>query len=116
MTRFILDCKKHERKMMIMSMELEVYKLLNCPDEDDEDISYVSEFGWVNDKEFLVWVNYMWLTDFLDRLKQIFGYGIFDDGGFNGNIQDDSICIDLCKVVGGDIDMEEVFSKDKYQH
>ena len=40
-----------------MNYELELYKLIMTPDEDDPDISYVDEFGWINDTEFCVWIN-----------------------------------------------------------
>ena len=96
--------------------ELELYKLIATPKEDDLDFSYVSEFGWVNDKEFLVWVSFVWFKEFMDKLTEIFGYGMFDDGNFNANIQSDTVCIDLNDVLDGYVDIEEVFSKEKYQH
>lgn len=81
-----------------------------------EDGYYVDEFGWVSDTEFYIWVSYFSLSDFMEKMKNVFGYGMFDDGGFNANIQSDGVCIDLCKMVGDYLDIEEVFSKDKYQH
>lgn len=95
---------------------LELYKLIMTPDEEDLDFSYVSEFGWVNNEEFLVWVSFDWIKDFIERLTEIFGYGIFDDGNFNANIQSDTVCIVLNEVLDGYVDIEEVFPKDKYQH
>lgn len=98
---------------------LELYKLIVTPDEIDFGFSYVSEFGWINDNEFCIWVNYCSLNEFMDRLIDIFGYGMFDDGGFNGNMQSDCACIDLCEALEGYMDIEEieeVFPKDKYQH
>jgi len=80
------------------------------------DFSYVSEFGWVNNEEFLVWVDFNWIKNFIEKLTKIFGYGIFDDGNFNANIQSDTVCIVLNEVLEGCIDVEEVFPKDKYQH
>lgn len=99
-----------------MSQELELYKLLTNPDEEDEDVSYVSEFGWINDKKFIVWVDYLWIKEFIEKLEQIFGCGIFDEGGFDGNIQSYGIAFDLCEAVGCCMDIEEVFPKDKYKH
>lgn len=93
--------------------ELELYKLIVA---SDKELPYVSEYGWVSDKEFFVWVGFDWFGEFIGRLTEIFGYGIFDDGNFNANIQSDSACIDLNDVLSGYVDMEEVFSKDKYQH
>lgn len=95
---------------------LELYKLIMTPDEEDLDFSYVSEFGWVGDTEFLVWVDWNWFKEFMDKITEIFGYGIFDDGNFNANIQPDSVCIDLKDVLEGYVDIEEVFPKDKYKH
>lgn len=95
---------------------LEIYKLIVTPDEEDLDISYVSEFGWVSDTEFFIWVDYIWFKEFMDDIIRIFGYGIFDEGNFNANIQSDSVCIDLRSVLAGYVDIEEVFPKDKYKH
>lgn len=98
-----------------MNYELELYKLIMTPDLEDLDLSYIDEMGWVDDM-FLVWVSYIWLSDFIEGLKGIFGYGLFDDGGFNANMQSDGVCIDLCEALGSYISIENVFSKDKYRH
>lgn len=90
--------------------ELELYQLIT----DEE---YVDELGWVTDNEFCVWVKYVWMHVFMERLTEIFGYGIFDDGAFNANMQSDSTCIVLNDVLCGyGVDFEEVFPKDKYTH
>lgn len=99
-----------------MNQELELYKLIRIPDGIDMGISYVQEFGWASDSEFLVWVSYSQLEEFIDRLKEIFDNGIFDDGGFKAHMQDDCVCIDLCEAVGYAVDIEEVFPKEKYKH
>ncbi len=96
--------------------EFELYQLIMKPDEDLEDISYVSEFGWVTDNKFFVWVDHIWFKEFIEKLHKIFGYGIFDEGNFNANIQPDSVCIDLNDVLDGYVDIEEVFPKNKYCH
>lgn len=98
-----------------MSEELQLFKLITNPDEQDEDFSYIDEFGWVND-EFYIWINYWHLGKFINKLREIFGYGIFDDGGFDGNIQEYGVCINLVDALDGYVDLEEVFPKDKYQH
>lgn len=96
---------------------LELYKLIMTPEKDDLDISYVDEFGWVNDKEFYVWVNALWFSDFLKRLSDIFGYSLFDEGGIEAAIFSDCVCIDLNKCVSGyGVDLENVFPKDEYKH
>ncbi len=94
--------------------ELELYKLIMSTDDSED--SCVSEMGWVSDTEFLVWVDWLWFKEFMDKITEIFGYGIFDDENFNANIQADTICIDLTDVLDGYVDIEEVFPKDKYKH
>lgn len=101
---------------MIRNYELELYKLIIRPDESDSDMCYVQELGWINDKQFCVWIDYLVLSEFICRLKDIFGYGIFDDCGFNGNMQSDCVCIDLCEAIESYVDIEAVFPKDKYKH
>jgi hypothetical protein len=96
--------------------ELALYKLIMTPEPEDTDISYVQELGWINDKECCVWVSYLWIKEFIDRLKGIFGNGLFDDGGFMGNIQEDCICIDLCEALGSYIDIETVSPKNEFRH
>ena len=59
---------------MRKNYELELYKLLINPEEDDIDISYVDEFGWVSNTEFYVWISLNWFNEFVKRLSDIFGY------------------------------------------
>jgi len=96
--------------------ELELYKLLITPDEKDLNFSYVNEFGWVNNDQFLVWVNFNYFKEFIKKITEIFGYGIFDDENFNANIQHNTVCIVLNNVLDEYVNVEEVFPKDKYQH
>lgn len=98
-----------------MNKELELYKLIMTTDLDDKDFSYVSEMGWVKDM-FLVWIPYGLLGDFMQNMKSIFGYGLFDDGAFDANMQSDGVCIDLAEVLDGYLDIETVFPRDKYKH
>lgn len=102
---------------MSKNYELELYKLIMNPDEDEHDISYVDEFGWVSDTEFYVWINLIWFDEFVKRLKDIFGYSLFDEGGIEARIWCDYVCIDLEYFVGEyGVDLEEVFPKSKYRH
>lgn len=96
--------------MSDINYELELYKMIT----DDENC--IDELGWINDKQFCVWISYFRLDDFMDRAKSIFGYGMFDDGGFNANMQSDGVCIDLYEMLGDYLDIENVFPKEKYQH
>lgn len=96
--------------MSDINYELELYKIVT------EYEFMVSEYGWISDTEFCVWVYYYNLIDFMERIKNVFGHGIFDDGGFDANMQYNGVCIDLCKMLEGYIDIEEVFPKEEYQH
>jgi hypothetical protein len=96
-------------------IELELYKLIMTPDHSDTSFSYVSEMGWSGDM-FLVWVDYWSFKEFMERLANIFGNGLFDDGGFSANMQSDGVCIDLVEALGSYIDIEDVFPKDKFKH
>ena len=69
-----------------MNYELEIYKLIMIPDEDDPDISYVDEFGWISNTEFCVWINITWLANFMERIREIFGACAFDEGGIAGKV------------------------------
>ena len=95
---------------------LELYELIMEDDLGNLYYPYISEFGWVSDTEFFIWISFDGFGDFIRDLTEIFGYGIFDDENFIANIQSDSVCIDLCEVLGGYVDIEEVFPKEKYQH
>ena len=100
---------------MDKNYELELYKLITGKDELG--ISYVDEFGWINDTQFCVWVSNYFFKDFIDGLTEIFGYGLYDDGSFDGNIQANCVCIDLCEALGNyDIDLKEVFPIKNYTH
>lgn len=56
---------------MRKNYELELYKLLINPEEDDIDISYVDEFGWVSNTEFYIWISLNWFNEFVKRLSDI---------------------------------------------
>ena len=102
---------------MNKNYELELYKLIINPDEEDSDISYVDEFGWVSDTEFFVWITNLWFNEFINRLNDIFGYYLFDEGGIEARIGSDYVCIDLTEVTSGyGVELEEVFSKSRYRH
>ena len=102
---------------MSKNYELGLYKLLINPEEDDIDISYVDDFGWVSNTEFYVWISLNWLNEFVKRLSDIFGYSLFDEGGIETKIFSDCVCIDLEEVISGyGVDLEEIFPRSKYTH
>lgn len=109
--------EKIEEVCMKKNYELELYKLIMQPDEDDPDISWVDEFGWICGEEFCVWVNLLFLKDFMERFKEIFGSEVFDEGGIHAKIQDDCVCFALEDIMEGyGVELENVFPKDKYKH
>lgn len=81
---------------MDKNYELELYKLC-CTNDNAYEDDLVDELGWINDEEFCVWVSYLYLKEFMDALRKLFGYGVFDDGGFSANMQADCMCIDISK-------------------
>lgn len=102
---------------MQKNYELELYKLIMQPDEDDPDVSWVDEFGWICEEEFCVWVNLLFFEDFMERFKDIFGSEVFDEGGIRSKIQEDCVCFaleDIMEWYG--VELENVFPKDKYKH
>lgn len=96
-------------------LDIELYKLC-CADDNKYKTCIVNEFGWVNDKDFYVWVSYLYLGEFTAILKSLFGNILFDNGCFNANIQPQGVCIDLSEMLGDCLDLETIFPKDKYQH
>lgn len=102
---------------MRKNYELELYKLIIHPDEEDPDISYVDEFGWVSNTEFFVWINLLWFGEFVKKLNDIFGYSLFDESGIEARIRSDNVCIDLEDIAASyGVDLEEVFPKSQYKH
>lgn len=101
---------------MSNNQELELYKLC-CTDENENSIKYVTELGWVTSDEFLVWIPYIWLAEFMEMFTNIFGCGVFDDGSFEAIMRNDGVCIDLTKALDGyDVDFETTFPKNIYKH
>ena len=88
--------------------ELELYDLITG--------EYVSECGWVSDREFLIWIDYLYVYDFIKEFRKIFGNSIFDGDVFNANLQPEGICFDLCFLSGAFVDLETVFPKKHFRH
>lgn len=92
----------------LTNIELELFKLIT---------SEISEYGWDQNGEFLVFPYWFQLDDFFKQLKSIFGNSIFDDGGFQINIEDGYAGFNLVDIVGNyGIDLESIFPIDKYKH
>lgn len=94
--------------------ELELYKLL-VTEDNEHGIALADEIRWVSEDELLIWVSYHNVKEFMDSLKSIFGYCLFDDGSFNGNFQENGVCIDLARALEGyDLELKDIFPSDKY--
>ncbi len=97
------------------SYDLDLY-ILCCTEDNEYNTCLVDELGWVNDNEFYVWVSYLWVTEFMAQMRKIFGYGLFDEGGFIAHMREDGICFDLKAAVDDYVDLESLFPKEKYEH
>ena len=93
--------------------KFELYNLL-ATEDNEYGTALASEIRWQSDDSLLVWISYLWIEEFMDELVKLFGTEIFDYGGFDGNFQNEYVCIDLKKVIGFAVDLEEIFPKDKY--
>jgi hypothetical protein len=79
---------------------------------------FIEEAKWISDSEFIVWIYYFNLDDFIDCIKAYFGTYPFDDGGFRGAVMfDNMIAIDLCDFLGGCTTehFSTLFPYDEYQ-
>ena len=102
---------KEVDKMVEKNCELELYRLIM--EGASGGFPYVSEFDWINECQFVVWVDYLWIKAFMDKLIGIFGDGIFEDcHHFHAIMQSHAICIDLTDLLDGFVDIEEVFPKE----
>lgn len=97
--------------------DLELYKLLFTEDNVYK-TSLVQEIRWElyeDRKELLVWVSYLWVNEFMESLKDIFGESVFRDYGFEGLFQSNCICLDLYEILENyEIDLEEIFPIKEY--
>ena len=97
---------------------LKLYKLC-ATKENSTGYCLVDELGWINETDFCIWVNYLWLWEFLGYFKEIFGSGVYDDGGFPVQMQEDHICINLSKALESYLskeDLEWIFPRNTYAH
>ena len=90
----------------------EAIQLFNLVTNDD----LVEEFGWINDNEFCVWIYHRDIQEFMERIVELFGNSICDEGGIMVHMFKDMFCINLCDLLYSYLDIEEIFSKEEYQH
>jgi len=94
--------------MSEINKELELYKLVTKD---------VSECGWVSDTEFNVWLGKFELFGFIEKITNVFGDYMFEDGGIEVRLMKDYICLDLtCLLCDEDIYFESVFPREEFKH
>lgn len=95
--------------------EVEFYKMIMLPDGDMSDYTFVREFGWQQD-EFFIWISYSQLEDFIEYFVKTFGYCGLEYGGCTAILGVDYLVINMCELLGDEVNIESVFPKDKYKH
>lgn len=66
------------------------------------DSDLIEDAKWISDDEFIVWIYYFNLNDFIDKIKEDFGTYPFDENGFDDVIMfDNMIAINLCELLQG---------------
>ena len=62
----------------------------------------IEDAKWISDNEFIVWIYYFNLDDFIDTIKEDFGTYPFDEGGFEDVVMfEDMIAINLSSFLQG---------------
>lgn len=78
----------------------------------------VDESGWVDNDKFFVYVSYPHLCDFVDCIKKMFGFDLFNNRSFSAYMQSGGICTDLCSLLDGYLSLEDfegIFHKRKHK-
>ena len=78
---------------------------------------FSTEFGWVNEEQFFIWVDWIQVPNFLKIVRNVFGNSIFDEYGSNANVQDGCICFDMTDLLSGYGNLvEDTYPKEEYPH
>lgn len=94
--------------MSEQNQELELYKLVTKNE---------IECRWVSDTEFLIWVPYYGIGEFINSLVETFGEYLFEDEGVKANLLTGDVCIDLTNMLSDyDLNLEIVFPKGEFKH
>ena len=63
---------------------------------------FIEDARWISADEFIVWIYYFNLDDFIDKLTEDFGTYPFNDDGFCDVVMfDNMIAINLCSLLEG---------------
>lgn len=74
---------------------------------------YATEFGWIKEKEFRVFIPYDDFSSFMAELKENFGQFMTEPFEINAVIENDMVSINLCDLLPETaVSIEEVFSKE----
>lgn len=76
--------------------------------------SLCSEYRWIDDDTFCVWLNYYHVHEFMDRLNKIRQIEVYDNE-LDAQIQDNYLCIVLNKRLFDTEELEEIFPKEEYK-
>lgn len=99
---------------MDAEQELRIYKLIAT--DENYGMNLPSEFGWVSERTFIVWVPYAYIQLFSEALINIFSYDYYmENGGVNTKMQERGMAIDLTSIIFRD-ELEDVFPRDKYTY
>lgn len=79
---------------------------------------HISEYGWVDDNQFYIWVDYEDVSDITRRLSDIFGNNMFEENCTMAILRDGFLVIDLVEALDwcDEICIEDVFDREKYKY
>jgi hypothetical protein len=75
----------------------------------------IYKLGWVSENDFTVRVYHFGLSNFINKIIDLFGYGVFDNGGFNASVKENNCYIDLCEMLDGYANIENVFPEEQFK-
>lgn len=77
---------------------------------------WIDEYGWINQKEFCVWIYYRDLPDVLEYLENVFGSDLLvNNHDYNAYLSKYYVCVNLTSLFDYE-ELLEVFPYEKYQH
>lgn len=91
--------------------EVEFYKMIMLPYEDQPDYLLCDDFKWI-ENEFFVWIRHDRIEDFVDYFVTKFGKEYFDYKSTKADLTIDHVIINMTDLIGHAVDIESVFPKD----